>query len=115
MAHYDSVRAFGGIALGASMEDVDEDDSGPVISSRSQLKDPSEYDRYRGKVIAVIDGEVRASADTWSECGRALQKAGIDPESACFTKVPPKNFIGGGNLRRVWPSDHSSPKVTRER
>ena len=49
--------------------------------------------KYAGKVIAIVDGEVRASGENWNECIDAATAANLaDP---MFMFLPTGSFVGG--------------------
>jgi hypothetical protein len=67
----------------------------PIVESPLKLNGGPEVLRaYKGKVVAIVDGEVRASADTWAECISAVRKMGIAVEAARFWPVPRAAFVG---------------------
>jgi len=47
---------------------------------------------YLGQVIAVVDGEIRASGKTWAECLRAVRDAHLVDPDLMF--VPSAAFVG---------------------
>ncbi|MHB8872436.1 MAG: hypothetical protein ACYC8T_01995 [Myxococcaceae bacterium] len=47
---------------------------------------------YLGRVIAVVEGEIRASGKTWAECLKAVREAHLVNPDLMF--VPPAAFVG---------------------
>jgi hypothetical protein len=56
------------------------------------LKDMAILREYAGKVVAIVDGEVRASGSTWAECLRAVDSAKLGAVELLF--IPPGSFVG---------------------
>jgi hypothetical protein len=76
--------------------DIDDDMMNePIQPPQLQLNGgPSVLDAYKGKSIAIVDGDIRASGDTAGDCVDAIRKLGIALESVNFFDVPRAAFVG---------------------
>ena len=76
------------------MRPEDFDDGGPPLPGVELKGGPDAWREYAGKMVAVANGEVRASGTTWAECMAAVKRAGLGLDSVEFMFVPGGAFIG---------------------
>ena len=77
------------------MEEEDDDMNEPIQPSPLEMKGgPEVFTAYKGKVVAIADGEIRASGNDWGECVDAVRKLGIAVESVILFGVPRAAFVG---------------------
>jgi hypothetical protein len=69
-------------------EDFQDEPVQPAIT----VNDPASLRQYVGKVVAIVDGEVRAFGSTWSECLRAIDNAKLANPRLLF--IPQGSFVG---------------------
>lgn len=70
-------------------EDFDRDE--PALPGLELNGGEATWRKYAGKVIAIVDGDVRAAAETWGELFDAIDRLGLqDPLVFC---VPSGSLI----------------------
>lgn len=74
----------------AAMPPDSNDDS--VVPGLTLKGGDADWMAYAGKVVAIVEGEVRAFGETWADCFAAADKLGLaDPT---FMFVPTGSYVG---------------------